>query len=147
MVEAPLTAWDGGLQLPGETLSRHRNPRPAPVVAAPVAEVAVAETRHEFTEHHVAPLVEPISEPTSTPVTEAIFDVTGEPVPEAATEPSFDATGHLTVPAATTEELVVAPAPAAEYEPTDADSASYRIDPITPSAYRQPSVAVPEDVQ
>jgi ribonuclease E len=133
MVTAPLT-WDGGDVLPGESLSRRKN-KPAPqqtssvaaevaapeAVAAPAAEfeplekIAAPESVHTLHEHAIIehPLVAHPIGPVEVDAhaSELPVEVHGGSKPEPA-----------------------------NYEPEEA-SASYRIDPAAPSAYRQSSVA------
>ena len=112
--------WDGGATLPGETLSRHRRTE------------SRTEPRQEF-RNHPQP-----QEPRAEVVHEA-DGVSVLPVPEEVAE-------ALIPPAAEPVhvELVVP----VEYEPTEA-SASYRVDPIAPSEFRQssPVIEAPVEVQ
>jgi ribonuclease E len=112
--------WDGGATLPGETLSRHRRTE------------SRTEPRQEF-RNHPQP-----QEPRAEVVHEA------------------DGVSVLPVPQEVAEALIASPAepahqePAApvEYEPTAA-SASYRVDPIAPSEFRQsaPVIEAPAEEQ
>ena len=125
MVEAPL-AWDGGLQLPGESLSRHRGatqaaPTPiAPQATAPAAtgvekvEEAAAAEAH-MPEHH-----EDVAAATKVEKTAPVVAIAEPATAEPATHTD-------------------------EYEPKEA-AASYRLDPAAPSEYRQSVVeAEPEE--
>ena len=142
MVVGPL-AWDGSGVLPGESLSRQKRSRgassaiesfssPAAEVS-PVAEEALASPAENDTRAEIA---------ISLPVAE--FEepslVQHDTIPE---EPS------LVQHATTVEEpsLVrhdTSTVEAQEFEPAEA-SASYRVDPVTPSAYRQSSIAKPPE--
>ena len=145
--------WDGGATLPGETLSRRRPadsrseartdsrsgsrrdfdrgpkrddrkrrdsrpdfrnaPPTSPAADQPIQPVAAApESTQEFT----APIVEPAQAELAPEVIQAATPVVAEPVPAS-------------VPAASTPE-------ATEYEPAEA-SASYRVDPLPRTEYRQ----------
>ncbi|HEX4020456.1 MAG TPA: Rne/Rng family ribonuclease [Acidobacteriaceae bacterium] len=126
LVEAPLS-WDGGLQLPGESISRLRKPaKIAEQTATPIpADTEAAPISH-------APISQ-IAEPA----------IESESVAENATPAESGIAQHpIAEPEAITPEPV---APAAEYEPTAA-SASYLVDPATPSAYRLGGVAEPEPI-
>ncbi len=109
--------WDGGATLPGESLSRHRR----------------SEPRAEHRQDNVAPSRSSprIAEQARTPVHQEATrpSVVESPVSESgADRPTFQA-AHSGPASPVTQE-------SAEYEPTDA-SASYRVDPVAPSEYRQ----------
>jgi ribonuclease E len=127
--------WDGGSILPGETLSRHRRQENRNEPRAEHRQQPRADNRNDSPSHPL-PRAEVIREADGFSVAEVI-----EEQPE--------------VLLATPSELVSAeqlqhqaPVESVEYEPTDA-SASYRIDPVAPSEYRQsaPVLEVPEEVQ
>ena len=129
LVEAPLS-WDGGLQLPGESISRLRKSAPAKTAAEPaVAEAATIPVPADTEAAPISHVAEPAIE--------------SEHVAENATPAEPEIAQHQV-----TEPEAIEPEPAvlaAEYEPTEA-SASYLVDPATPSAYRLGSVAEPEPV-
>jgi len=109
-VSAPsieIVGWDGGLVLPGETLSRHKNR--APKVVAPVAEVA---------EPALPPQVE---EALSVDAGAAFDDVAIAPIAEDAEPVAPEAEFEV---AEATE--VVAVAEPVEYEPAEGESASVK---------------------
>ncbi|MDE3104269.1 MAG: Rne/Rng family ribonuclease [Acidobacteriota bacterium] len=110
-------AWDGGSILPGESLSRHRRGSAAPAAAQPAPTPVVPA---------------PAAEPERTPAAEP------EPTPAAAAEPVVEPVAEpVAEPAAAVEVVEAAPvAEPAEYEPTEG-SASFRIDPISQSEFRQ----------
>jgi len=114
--------WDGGAILPGETLSRHRRTE------------SKSEPRQEL-RNHPQP-----QEPRAEVVHEA-DGVSVLPVPEEVAE-------TLIPPVEPVNPVIEAPAVPVEYEPTDA-SASYRVDPIAPSEFRQsaPVIEIPVEEQ
>ena len=112
--------WDGGAELPGETLSRYRGkPASAPAVAHAVQPDPVLEEQHA------------VSEPEAVVEHTRAEPVIGEAIPE-----------HHPAEA-THSDAVAEAAPAVEdhvheetvFEPEHA-SASYRVDPVAPSEYR-----------
>jgi ribonuclease E len=127
--------WDGGAILPGETLSRRRRQenrneprgehRQETSVDyrndSPTIPLPHAKVLHDADGFSVTDVIEKQPEVTLTDSVDPI--PMGETLPEVLAEP-------------------------AEYEPTDA-SASYRIDPVAPSEYRQsaPVLDAPEEVQ
>ncbi|MEO6829133.1 MAG: hypothetical protein ABI164_04935, partial [Acidobacteriaceae bacterium] len=146
MITAPL-AWDGSSDvLPGETLSRRKS-KPAPAAhpaSSPAAEVAAPEPA-------AAPIAEPVEE------FEPLDKIaTFEPAPalqeHALTEHPVGAhpIGHAEQAPAPVERNLPVAEPAhsepANFEPEEA-SASYRVDPAAPSAYRQSSIAEPVAVE
>jgi ribonuclease E len=128
MVTAPLT-WDGSDVLPGESLSRRKNkpaPQPTSSIAAEVAAIEPSATpaaEFEPLEKIAAP------EPVHTLHEHAIHEhpLVAHPI------------GHTEVETQVEAHSESKPEPA-NYEPEEA-SASYRIDPAAPSAYRQSSIA------
>jgi ribonuclease E len=120
--------WDGGATLPGESLSRHRRQESRNEPRAEHRESNRAEYRNN-TEH---------AQPTEQP--------SHEPVRQSFTEAAEASTPSAVIAAENTHyEDPIPPAPV-EYEPTDA-SASYRIDPVAPSEFRQsaPVLDAPEE--
>ncbi len=125
--------WDGGAELPGESLSRYRGKPAASVVPAPPEMVAQAweapATADLKTEEQV---------PFQTAGEAVVIDA--HPV-EATSEPTAEQADQVV------EEPWQAPALHHEeeqhFEPESA-SASYRIDPVAPSEYRVSSVLEPE---
>jgi ribonuclease E len=128
--------WDGGATLPGESLSRHRRSENRQEQRAEHRESNRAESRNNF-------------EPQ-----QSVAQVVREP--DSSSDAQI-AEGQHEITVATHSDLIAAdpfhhesPVPAApiEYEPTDA-SASYRIDPVAPSEFRQsaPVLDVPEETQ
>ena len=111
--------WDGGAILPGESLSRHRRSDP----------------RQEFRnkpepQQHQAKVIQ---EPDGVSVVE---------IPEE--QPEVVEALHPELAAAHQEEPK--PATPVEYEPTEA-SASYRVDPVAPSEFRQSAPTVEPPVE
>src|ERR1700733_14000000 len=110
--------WDGGDTLPGESLSRHRRSEGHPDRRSPYRQ----DIR---TDHHTDP------EPTNQLIQERnVADAAGiieeqQPEVRAASSPEL----------ISQEPSTTLPAPV-EYEPLDA-SASYRVDPVAPSEFRQ----------
>jgi ribonuclease E len=108
------TGWDGGSTLPGESLSRHRRSESREsrdTRQGPRAEHR-SDSQASFRNDNVTPQVS--EQPAAPRVIEA-----STALPEA-----FEA------------EPVLEAAPPTEYEPTEA-SASYRVDPVAPSEFRQ----------
>jgi ribonuclease E len=123
------TGWDGGATLPGETLSRHRRSETRESRQESRREPR-AEHRSDFQANLRNDNVEPQikqAETLSIAATAAPEAVEAEPIESAAIEPARET------------------APPAEYEPTDA-SASYRVDPVAPSEFRQ-SAPVEEPIE
>ena len=140
----PALNWDGGLVLPGETLSRHRGvesrsndsrssydsrqdkreDRPARRELHPSEAVQPAVT----SQHEAEPFE--ISLPAAPVGSEHVTDI--EPFvthdEHASQEEHFEAVQQAAVEA---EQV------AAEYEPTDEASVSFRVDPVAPSEFRQ----------
>jgi ribonuclease E len=126
--------WDGGAVLPGETLRprssasrpegrsgsrrefdrgpRRDDRRPEPAQIAPVPEAAV-----------------PVEEPVPVPVAEPTVVTSNDAVEMAASEPTVAPEPIVTPEPPVAHEPV-------EYEPAEA-SASYRVDPLLRSEYRQ----------
>jgi ribonuclease G len=147
--------WDGGAELPGETLSRYRNKPVQAAVVAPVDPLPeVSEIVSQAWEGATAaePLTnEEIRSDVSAEASvtiEAPVDLAHEAVAEHAPEAVVE---HAEVPLAEHHEPVEAPVEAStavheeeqHFEPESA-SASYRIDPTAPSEYRVSSVLQPE---
>ena len=164
LIESPID-WDGGLLMPGESLSRYRGkaemPATEPVVEIVVPESEVVENREleaspshvsevqlvaELPEEAVTPLVEPVQE--FTHVETARQDVIG--VPE------LPSVAHAAQERITANEPEMALAEVAEehiheeiqeevheFEPESA-SASHKVDPTAPSEFRFSSVAEEE---
>ncbi|HMF54640.1 MAG TPA: hypothetical protein VK593_09835, partial [Edaphobacter sp.] len=105
--------WDGGMVLPGESLSRRRRPESAPVKRSvlPVEPQPVEPQP-----------VEPTAEPVSASLPETLEEIVSVSTPEAAET--------VAVP------VVAKPEEPVDYEPTEA-SASHRFDPVPPREFRQ----------
>jgi ribonuclease G len=123
------SGWDGGNVLPGESLSRHRRQE---------NQTPRAEHRQNFIESYrnnaeTLPSVE-IAQRPEAPKAE-------DQKPEEKFEAPFAT--HSQIVSSPQSEQTLAPV---EYEPIDA-SASYRIDPVAPSEFRQsaPVLEAPED--
>ncbi len=150
------SSWDGGKQLPGESLSRHRGgssnsssevprspeaPRNAFQSTAPSPEsfsgqtAATAPPPLEHEESQLEPFFPTPAPDDVTPEVSSPQAVEAPKVPEPS--PAGEA------PSAASESITdVALDPAAddvEYEPKEA-AASYRVDPSAPSEYRQSSL-------
>jgi ribonuclease E len=127
--------WDGGAVLPGETIRRRSETKPEPRSEGRGGSRRDRdfdrEPRRENRSERSTPAVAPVIEQqASAPA--------AEPVPEPSFIPAPEA---IEAPAPVTAEEVVETAPEAqhqpaEYEPSDA-SASYRVDPLLRSEYRQ----------
>jgi ribonuclease G len=127
LVEAPITNWDGGFVLPGESISRRRKgaaresvPESAPeseVIAAPAAE-AVAEV----------PAPAEIAAVAQVPEAQAAVEAV-----EEATE--ADAVHEIAETAAPAGEPLEVVEEVQEFEPEEG-SASHRVDPSAPSEFR-----------
>jgi ribonuclease E len=130
--------WDGGATLPGESLSRHRRSENRQEQRAEHRESNRAEYRNSELQQPAAQIVrEPDSKSDA-----QIVEVQPEITPAAHSDLIAADMSHHEIP------VPVAPV---EYEPTDA-SASYRIDPVAPSEFRQsaPVLALedtPEETQ
>ncbi|NYF81385.1 Rne/Rng family ribonuclease [Granulicella arctica] len=116
------SGWDGGSILPGESLSRHRRNDSR-------AEVRT-DLRTNFTQPEPAHSVEPA------PVVQEQDGPSVAETPESQPEVALAAHPEQVPAAEISHETVHESSPAAEYEPEEA-SASYRVDPIPPSEYRQ----------
>ncbi len=125
LVEAPLASWDGGLQLPGESLSRRRNPAPAKAVAVPPIEVAATPATPtapavEFAHTEAAPETA-VAEIPASAVVEAVVEY--EPTEASAshlvdpTTPSAYRQSHVVEP-----EAIIADAPASTVPSTLEDA-------------------------
>ncbi len=106
LIETPL-AWDGGLQLPGESLSRRRNPTPAKTVAVQPIEVAAASATP------TAPAVE-FAHTEAAAVETAVAEISAPTVVSTAVEyePTEASASHLvdpTTPSAYRQSHVVEP--------------------------------------
>jgi len=122
MVDVP-TGWDGGFVLPGESLSRHRGPRPGgngqpAAVESSGAEPAVVTAAPEESPVAVAPVPETV--PTET------LEISAPPIPEASA--SHTETVEHDIEDVAAQELDIETVEEVnEYEPEEA-SASHRID-------------------
>jgi ribonuclease E len=121
-----VSGWDGSAVLPGETL-RRREPRPEQQreprrEREPRAEHR-QDSRSNFNNQEVASAPAPVAHI--------------EPVPAAVALP------EIATPKAIAEPVVEKAEPT-EYEPTEA-SASFRVDPVAPSEYRQSAPPVIEE--
>ena len=171
LVEAPIE-WDGGLLMPGESLSRYRGRGTAQMVE-PVAETPLAETEGESDapqvvlgqadEPHAAATPQGRVEPYEH-VLERVVEPGEERVDSqpAGTESIETADFHAEPQRAETGTAVSEEPIAAaeeeiheevhEFEPETA-SASHRVDPVAPSEFRMSSVAeeatpvAPEDLE
>jgi ribonuclease E len=120
--------WDGGATLPGESLSRHRRQANRSESRDEHRESSRTDNRNNF--EPVQPSVQVVHESSGQAVTETVDEQSSATT--AAEESHHDST----------------PVAPIEYEPIDA-SASYRIDPVAPSEFRQnaPVLDVPEEAQ
>ena len=142
--------WDGGAELPGESLSRYRGkPAAAPASAhiveqAPAIETHVVTTGPEAVHEHT-----PEAASLETGAEHAHID-------EASHKSAVDEEASIAehpAPEAQDLEVVAGNAPAIEgdshqeanFEPEHA-SASYRLDPAAPSEYRMSAVAEEEEL-
>ncbi|WP_158791154.1 Rne/Rng family ribonuclease [Granulicella sp. L60] len=131
--------WDGGATLPGESLSRHRRGENR------------SEPRSEArTEHRESTRADLRNAQPELPRAQIIRDPEGVSVAETIEEqPEVLLAAHPDIispePSEQLHREPATPAEPVEYEPTDA-SASYRIDPIAPSEFRQsaPVLETPE---
>ena len=113
--------WDGGATLPGETLSRHRR----------------SEPRQEL-RNNPEPHAQVIQEPDGVSVVEIPEE---QPEVAEALHPELAAAAH-------SHHEEPKPTTPVEYEPIEA-SASYRVDPVAPSEFRQsaPTIEPPVETQ
>ncbi len=111
--------WDGGATLPGETLSRHRRTE------------SRTEPRQDFRNKPEEPRAEVVHEADGVSVL---------PVPDEVAEALIPAAVEPVTP------VIESPAAPIEYEPTEA-SASYRVDPIAPSEFRQSAPVIEAPVE
>ena len=141
MVVGPL-AWDGSEVLPGESLSRHKRARgassagesfssPAAELGPVVEETASAPVQWSNTRADSTP---------SLPVAE--FEEPSLVQHETTLEEPSLVQHATAVEEPSLVQHDTAPVEVQEFEPSEA-SASYRVDPASPSAYRQSSVAEP----
>jgi len=120
------TGWDGGAVLPGESLSRHRRSESRQSREEPSAEHRSgiqANLRNENLQPQVTETASPVE--VATVIPEA---AEAEHVDEVSVGQAHEST------------------PPAEYEPVSA-SASYRVDPVAPSEFRQTASAVEEPME
>ena len=124
--------WDGGETLPGETLSRrHRSDSREPRESR-----EHRESRREHRSDSHASLRNDYAAPEAVPQAAAAVEAPAalpeafeaEPVGQDAPEQAHE------------------PTPLAEYEPTEA-SASYRVDPVAPSEFRQSAPVIEESAE
>ncbi|ACO34417.1 MULTISPECIES: Rne/Rng family ribonuclease [Acidobacterium] len=143
LVEAPITDWDGGFVLPGESISRRRKG----AATAPVESLPESAPEPEVIAAPAAEAV-PVAEAVEVPAPAEIAAVAEAPEAQAAVEAIEEATEADAV-----HEAVEAAAPAAtpveehldgieevveevhEFEPEEG-SASHRVDPSAPSEFR-----------
>ncbi len=140
-----LPTWDGGVELPGESLSRHRTK-----AAAVSSRLSAPEELEHVAESHLPNVAEPITAIEESPaVAEHAIEIPEPSFGEPATPEALQADLHETSlveersEAAPAIEHSEAPAAADEvshetestFEPEHA-SASYRIDTVAPSEYR-----------
>jgi ribonuclease E len=143
--------WDGGAELPGESLSRYRgkSPTPTPTVTASataVEEIPAAE------EHHVTPDPELIGhQAAEAALSEEVVE--HMPAEQPPVEPVVaETTREEHAPEAQHHEVIAQPSSAidghsheeAKFEPEHA-TASYRVDPAAPSEYRLSAVLEEEE--
>ncbi len=124
------SGWDGGSTLPGESLSRHRRSDPA----APVRTSSRGEAQPDLRANFDSPA------PPSVERADVIQDSDGPTFAETLeTQPEVGFAPHPEqIPAIEiSHETIAEPTSIVdEYEPEEA-SASYRVDPVPPSEYRQ----------
>jgi ribonuclease E len=126
--------WDGGATLPGESLSRHRRSENRQEQRAEHRESDRVEYRNNFEpQQQVAGIFHESESPSGAQIAE------GPPEITLATHSDL-------IAADTFHHDIAVPVAHVEYEPTDA-SASYRIDPVAPSEFRQsaPVLDAPKD--
>jgi ribonuclease G len=124
--------WDGGATLPGESLSRHRRSDNRDDSRSVHRQDTRETYRNKLEPQSTAQVVQETSGPAATETIEQRSEV------PSATHSETISNAHLH------QETPIPPAPV-EYEPTEA-SASYRIDPVAPSEFRQsaPVLEAPE---
>uniref|UniRef100_A0A7V4XSY4 Rne/Rng family ribonuclease n=1 Tax=Acidobacterium capsulatum TaxID=33075 RepID=A0A7V4XSY4_9BACT len=148
LVEAPITNWDGGFVLPGESISRRRKgaARESAMESAPAPVESLPEIAPE-PEVIAAPAAEAVSE---VPAPAEITAVAEAPEAQAAVEAIEEATeadavheiADIAAAAATPiEEHLEVVEEVQEFEPEEG-SASHRVDPSAPSEFR---ISPPED--
>jgi len=167
LIETPID-WDGGLLMPGESLSRYRGKaetqavEPAVEVAEPES-VATEDHLHEASPAGIAEvqLVAELPEETPTSLVEPVQEFPGIkatrpdviampelPSPVYAEPERVEVTAHEpVVPARVAEEAIheeVEEEEVQEFEPESA-SASHRVDPSAPSEFRVSSVTEEEE--
>ncbi len=122
--------WDGGATLPGESLSRHRRSENRQQQQAEHRESNRADYRNNAEPQH--------------PLAHVPDTLSAAQIVEAQPEVSV-ATHSDLIAADQPHHEPATPVAPVEYEPTDA-SASYRIDPVAPSEFRQsaPVLDAPE---
>ena len=160
LIDAPLE-WDGGLLMPGESLSRYRDKSPQPA-AQPVAETSAAEAeaeshapetvavvandedqatatsgRIEPYGHILESALEPAEQADAAAGTHAEAGVQTEPE-QAEPEQAEESTALFEPAVEVSEEEIQEEVQ--EFEPETA-SASHRVDPAAPSEFRVSSVA------
>jgi ribonuclease E len=168
------TGWDGGLTLPGESLSRRNRPEAArnearaghrvddrshfraPVApeAGPGAEAGLPQVVEDLDGLSVAPMPEQQPEvalaahPELVPENEISHETAAhEAVSETLiAEQQAVPAGNETGAAAPETERATEAASQAEYEPEEA-SASYRVDPIAPSEFRHSGLFESESIE
>ena len=149
LVEAAVLAWDGGAQLPGETLSRYRNKEQKPVQETASQQAVEPKTEEHGEAEGVAEVItEPMpllhEEAASAPVVEE--EQAEQPEVEAAHEqeqpavPVEQQASPVEQHAAEAHELETQEVEEeeVEFEPENA-SASHRVDPIAPREFRVPA--------
>ncbi len=119
------SGWDGGATLPGESLSRHRRSEPRAEHRQDSA--AAFRTSPQPVQQTYTPVPQTANQPHSS------ASVTPESRGE---QPNSLANQPEPTPSEEPQRKAPAPLESAEYEPTAA-SASYRLDPVAPSEYRQ----------
>jgi ribonuclease E len=117
------SGWDGGATLPGESLSRHRR--------SDTRAEHRQDTRADYQNNTPEPRAQVIHDADGLSVAETIEE---QPEVLLATHPDLISADQIP------HEPTLAPV---DYEPTDA-SASYRIDPVAPSEFRQSAPVVEE---
>jgi ribonuclease E len=121
------SGWDGGATLPGESLSRHRR-------SDGRAEHR-QDSRADYRNNAPESRAEVVHDEDGVSVAETIEE---QPEVLLATHPELISADELQH-----EPTPVAPAASVDYEPTEA-SASYRVDPVAPSEFRQSAPAIVE---
>ncbi len=161
LIEAPLD-WDGGLLMPGESLSRYRGKTETkaaePTVEVAVADAAVAPSESpanvsanesevqlvaELPEEAPTSLVEPVQEFTDVEANRPdVIAMPELPSPIHAEPERVEVTAHEPVAAAEVGEEEIHEE-VQEFEPESA-SASHKVDPAAPSEFRFSSVVEEE---